>query len=123
MATGRERRENRSAEHYADGVVIDVEPPVESAPVPVSVSGKIGDSWALDVPLTLFVERELDGWYVISDEQFHMYGDGATFREALEDYLSTLIDQHRFLSREAQTNPMAVEHWQHMQKHLRQIPA
>ena len=66
--------------------------------------GKIDDNWRLSRSIMLLVDREDDGWYVVSDDLFRVYGDAANFRAALTEYISALIDHYEFLERELREN-------------------
>lgn len=91
---------------------------LERSPTPVSLQGVIHDDWQLRLPLILFVDREEDGWYVISDDEFFVYGDGATYREAIEAYIASLIEYYGFLAREYVTNASAAPQWDTVRRYL-----
>jgi len=58
----------------------------------IKVVGAIGNGWQLVEPLSVLVERDSDGWWVLSDEVFMVYGTGQTPREAYADYVQSLIE-------------------------------
>lgn len=98
-----------------------------SAPTPVTLGeGNIEETWRMLQPLILWVEREDDGWYIVSDDLFGIYGDGPTFREAQRQYISSLIDHHEFLIRESQRGcpdaSLALSELERMQRYLQPAP-
>ena len=64
-------------------------------------AGMIAPSWELTHPLTLTVSADEDGWFVVSDDVFHVYGDGETLDNARQDYIVSLIDYYRLVERDA----------------------
>jgi len=80
--------------------------------------GQIEEGWALMRPIMLVVEREDDGWYVVSDDIFGVYGDAESLRQAVDQYASGLIDTYEFLLCESQHNPLAMPQMERMRKYL-----
>jgi len=70
----------------------------------------------------LLVECEDDGWYVVSDDIFGVYGDAESLRQAVDQYASELIDNYEFFLRESRHNPLAISQMERMRKYL-QCPA
>jgi len=70
--------------------------------------GQIEGGWTLVRPIMLLVEREDDGWFVVSDDLFGVYGDAESLRQAVDQYASGLIDEYEFLLRESRDNPLAI---------------
>ena len=60
----------------------------------------MGARLELVTPLSLSVEVEDDGWFVISDSVFFVHGDGPTAGDALTDYVVSLADYYELLSAE-----------------------
>jgi hypothetical protein len=52
-------------------------------------------------PLLVRLEKNEDGSFVVSDEVFVVYGVGDTEREALQDYLVSLVDYYELLAERA----------------------
>ena len=61
------------------------------------LSGQIGGNWRLVAPLTIRIEREEDGTFVVSDDEFAVHGDGETRDQAIGDYLDSLIEYYELL--------------------------
>ncbi len=80
--------------------------------------GRIEDGWTLVRPIMLLVEREDDGWYVVSDDMVGVYGDAESLRQAVDQYASGLIDQYQFFLRESRNNPLAIPQLERMRKYL-----
>lgn len=73
--------------------------------------------WQLTHPLMLNVEQDENGTFVISDDVFVMFGTGETEDEALQDYISTLIEYYELL---AQKNDEPTKQlFRHLQTYLR----
>lgn len=67
---------------------------VSYSPVKFNLFGRITDEWEIIQPLLVTLEQDEDGYYVLSDELFLMYGEGTTEIKAKEDYVSALIDYY-----------------------------
>jgi len=95
--------------------------PMRAYNIPRTVSlppGRIEEEWALLRPIILLVEPEDDGWWIVSDDIFGVYGDAESLRRALHQYASGLIDEYDFFRREARHNPLAIPQWERMRKYL-----
>jgi hypothetical protein len=68
---------------------------------PLSLQGRLGQHWVITTPLLLTAEVDDTGWFVVSDEIFLVYGDGATLAAAWEDYKASLIDYCEMVRRDA----------------------
>jgi hypothetical protein len=64
-------------------------------------SGVIAPSWELVRPLTVTIGADEDGWNVLSDEVFQVYGDGDTLEDARRDYIASLIEYYRMVERDS----------------------
>lgn len=95
--------------------------PMRAYNIPRSVTlspGRIEEGWTLMRPIILLVEREDDGWYVVSDDIFGVYGDAESLRQAVDQYASGLIDEYEFFRRESPHNPLAMPDLGRMRKYL-----
>jgi hypothetical protein len=81
--------------------------------------GEISDHFRLIQPLSLDVEEADGGEIIISDSIFYMYGQGATRREALVDYVSSLSEYYELL--ESHEDAPSVALFQFLQSHLQPI--
>lgn len=63
--------------------------------VPLTLYGRIAPGWAVHKPLMVTLEQDEDGNFVASEVLFAIYGVGATQREALADFVTTLIDYYQ----------------------------
>jgi hypothetical protein len=75
--------------------------PILSSPLQYLLSGSVWSGWRLVQPLLLTLERDEDGCYIASDDQFAVYGDGGTLAEALQDYIVSLIEYYEILAARA----------------------
>jgi hypothetical protein len=86
------------------------------------LSGNITSKWQIIQPLLLTEERDDDGSYLISDDLFEVYGDGSTVPDAIEDYITSLIDYYEILSVSSQENDELVKAQFHrLQRYLRPV--
>ena len=63
--------------------------------------GLITHQWQLLRYLPVEFGADEDGWYVLTDTVFQVYGDGDTLKAAQRDYISSLIDYYRLVERDA----------------------
>jgi hypothetical protein len=63
------------------------------------LQGKIAEGVVLIQPLLITVELDEDGYFIMSDDLFLVYGEGRTEAEAKEDYAASLIDYFQLASR------------------------
>lgn len=68
-------------------------------PIQIVMVGPIAVEWELIKPLELSVDRDSDGSYLVSDDIFNVFGEGITASESVLDYLASLIEYHRLISR------------------------
>lgn len=57
--------------------------------------------WTLALPLNLTLATDEDGWNVLTDDVFQVYGDGETLEDARCDYIASLIEYYRMVERDA----------------------
>ena len=87
------------------------------------LEGEITRGWELSQPLWITVEREEDGYYVLSDDLFLVYGEGETFRAALQDYIVSLIDYYQLVAKGAKRGPLDQALFGRLRRYLRPIAA
>jgi hypothetical protein len=69
--------------------------------------------------LLVLIEQEGDGWFVLSDNIFPVYGDGGTLEEARADYVRSLIDYYELLATRAPENAQDADELVHLRVYLR----
>jgi hypothetical protein len=79
----------------------------------------VARGWTLVEPLLISIEREDNGWFVLSDDIFPVYGDGATLEEARADYVRTLIDYYELLATRARENAHDARELEHLRVYVR----
>jgi hypothetical protein len=60
--------------------------------------GEIAPGWKLIQPLPVLIQQDEDGEYLVTDEVFHVYGEGATSDAAQQDYIQSLVEYHALIS-------------------------
>jgi len=68
--------------------------------------------------IILPVEREDDGWFIVSDGVYGVDGDADSLSQAVPQYAAGLIDDYEFFLRELRHNPLVVPHMERMRKHI-----
>ena len=66
--------------------------------------GPLGNGWVIARYIPVAIHADEDGWYVLSDTVFQVYGDGGTLAAAQRDYIASLIDYYRMVERDALEN-------------------
>lgn len=83
-------------------VTFPVAPAVSAArPLYGLLPGPLASGWELRRYLPITIGADEDGWYVLSDNIFLVYGDGDTLPDAQRDYVASLIDYYRIVERDA----------------------
>jgi hypothetical protein len=85
----------------------------------IALVGKISDRLMLLKPLLVEFEDTGDGWVLASDDVFHMYGEGITYKYALADYVSSLSEYYELL--ESYEDAPSVELFRYIQSYLQPI--
>lgn len=68
--------------------------------------GDLVSGWILEERLTLTVERNIDGLYIVSDDLFFVYGLGETLSDAFQDYKVALVEFYKLTKRLASSNEL-----------------
>jgi len=85
----------------------------------ITLLGPIAVGWAVCQPLRLMVGQEADGWVVISDDVFAVYGDGATVSAARQSYIVSLIDYYEILAAHAHEDRFDADQLERLRSYLR----
>lgn len=64
-------------------------------------AGTIASGWELIRALPVKIEQDEDGYYIVSDDTFLVYGEGRTLEEAQQDYTESLIDYYEIIATRA----------------------
>ena len=64
---------------------------------PFCLEGLIAPHWELVRPLEVRLEADEEGSFVVSDDLFLVYGEGATRLDAIKDYMESLIDYYQLM--------------------------
>jgi len=81
--------------------------------------GKIASNWEVTKPLLVKIEQEEDGSYLVSEDLFAVYGVGDTSYDALQDYITSLIEYYNLLSARAEKNVPTQTLFRCLQQYLR----
>lgn len=68
---------------------------------PCLLTGEITPEWHLKQPVSLKIERDEDGSFIMSEEVFNIYGHGATPENAKEDFIIALVEYYEILKKYA----------------------
>jgi len=80
--------------------------------------GGIDGEWKLLQPLSIVIEIDEDGDYIVSDKVFSRYGVGATVLEAFKDFISDLTTYYTIVAESAAHNPAAAALLEEIQQYL-----
>ena len=69
-----------------------VEDVTRLGPTTAAIFGPLAAGLVARQPISVRIERDHDGSFIVSDETFAVYGCGASWDEALEDYKSSLAE-------------------------------
>jgi hypothetical protein len=90
-----------------------------SFPPQITLVGEISGQFRLIQPLSIDLEEAGGGEIIASENIFYMYGQGATRREAVEDYVSSLSEYYELL--ESHDDAPSVELFHYLQSYLQPI--
>ena len=94
-----------------------------SSPTPVNLQfglfGHIKQGWEIISPLMLTIEQDENDYYVVSDNEFLVYGYGKTRLLAQKDYIISLIEYYQIL--EKQEDPLTQAMFNYLQSYLSPI--
>ena len=90
-----------------------------SFPSQVALVGEISDQFRLVHPIAVNIEHDDEGKIIVSDDVFHMYGEGVTRQLALEDYVSSLAEYYDLLK--SQEDASSVDLFLYLQSYLQPI--
>ena len=88
----------------------------------LDLAGPVAPGWVLRQVLSLRVEREIGGWYVVSDDIFAVYGDGGSVNAALGDYILSLIEYYHLVAHDAGRDALSAAHFAHLQSYVQPAP-
>lgn len=92
------------------------------SPIQFSLYGKIADGWEIIHELPVTLEQDEDGFYVLSDDLFLIYGEGKTEEEVKTDYMTALIDYYQIIDSKAREGDRLSQMvLQNIQQYLRPI--
>jgi hypothetical protein len=80
--------------------------------------GNILGDFVVVQPLQFNIERDEDGSYVVSDDIFLVYGDGENEHDALNDYVTSLIDYYYLLEKNVDNNPFDRKQFAYLQTYM-----
>jgi hypothetical protein len=81
--------------------------------------GPLGPRWSIVQPLSVALEIDSDGWFVLSDDVFLVYGEGATPESACEDYRSSLVVYCDMVQRDAPASEQAQAQYEQLETIIR----
>jgi hypothetical protein len=81
--------------------------------------GHIRSGWKIIRPLMLMIEQDEDDYYIVSDDEFLVYGYGKTQLLAQQDYIISLIEYYQILQKQEDNLTQAV--FNYLQSYLSPI--
>jgi hypothetical protein len=87
-------------------------------PVHLGLFGDIVEGYNITQVLPINLEKEDDGSYVVSDDIFLVYGSGDSRKEAINDYVSSLIEFYEMVEEDASTNDFDKKLFMHLRSYL-----
>jgi hypothetical protein len=70
-------------------------------PFTIPLQGELVRGWQIKKPFDVIVEVDEQGYFVVSDDIFGVYGEGRTQRAALDDYAVSLCEYFELVAAEA----------------------
>jgi len=90
--------------------------------VQFNLLGNIAKGWEIIEPLLVTLEQDEDGYYILSDDLFLIYGEGKTEIEAEKDYITTFIDYYQLIDAKANVGDNFSQRiLKNIQKYLRPV--
>lgn len=86
-----------------------------------AIFGPLGAGWWLTQPLAVTFERDDDGWWIVSDDVFLVYGMGKDRSQAYKDYVASLLEYYQLVEKGATENPYDQTELAHLQSYLRHV--
>jgi len=80
----------------------------------VNLQGPLNQHWLVLQPLQLTVAQDMDGWFIVSDDIFFVYGDGPTLPQAWEDYRTSLAEYCEMVRDDAGVSDLARAQYDHL---------
>lgn len=82
--------------------------------------GEIAEGWVACELLEISIEKDEVGFYVASDNVFDVYGEGETRDQAIEDYITSLIDYYELLEHDVKegANPFTKRLFNYLKLHF-----
>jgi hypothetical protein len=84
------------------------------------LTGKIAPGWKIVKPIALDIERD-EGFFIISNDIFLVYGYGDSLEAARADYIQSLLEYYDILV--DKTDGPTRSLFRHLKSYLRPIPA
>lgn len=74
----------------------------------IGLSGTIKPGWKIIRPLMLTIEQDKNGYYIVSDDDFFVYGYGKTQSLAHQDYIVSLIEYYQLVEKQEDKPTQAI---------------
>lgn len=93
--------------------------PIRTYPSEIPIFGHVHPGYHFTRPVSLAIERDEDGSYVISDDIFGVYGHAFTLIDAARDYISAFVEYYELLSTHQDAPTIAL--FQELRKYFQPI--
>lgn len=77
--------------------------PIHTQKINFLLSGRVSPRVYFKEPLEININNE-DGYYIVSDAIFLVYGEGKTIQTAMDDYVSSLVEFYEIVKDESLNN-------------------
>lgn len=89
----------------------------------VLLTGIVASDWRLVKPVLLTIEQDDDGWYIVSEDEFLVYGTGRTPVDAIEDYKHSLIEYRHLVAAGSPGSPYDQAELARLDGYLQHVPS
>jgi len=80
--------------------------------------GEIAPGWEIIQALFITTERDDNGFYIVADDEFGVYGYGRTSKAAERDYIDSLIEYYEIVESQADFNLGNRMLFDHLRKYI-----
>jgi hypothetical protein len=94
-------------------------PPIKETQL---LAGEIAPGWSIRNPLTIHVEPDEDGSFIVTDDELALYGVGASKEAAIADYAVSLVEYYEIVEAAATDHPPSIALLNRLGRYITRIP-
>jgi len=87
----------------------------------VMLYGNLNVGFFINQPLQVNIDIDNDGTYIVDDDIFLVYGYGNKIEDAINDYITSLIELYKILEANVDSNPFDQKQFAYLQTFIRPI--